>query len=172
MKFRFGITAVALVALLAWGCGYRLRGTGSSLPPAIKSVSVPVFKNSTARFELEVKLTRAVIDELSNRSRVRIAAEPGSADAVMEGECLSFAATPVGFTADGRPDKFNITVTASVTLKETAGGKVIFSNPSFKFIEEYEVAEGRSFEEAQAEAVDRIAPKFARSLVASLLEGF
>ncbi len=166
------LALTALAALLACSCGYRLRGTGTSLPPDIRSISVPVFKNSTGRYELDVKLTRAVIDELVDRGRVKIAATPQSADATLEGECVSFKATPVGFTTGGRPDRFNITVTASVRLREKVQGKVLFAQEAFKFIEEYEVPEGRSFEDVQAEAIDRIAPRFARSLITSLLEGF
>ncbi len=126
----------------------------------------------TGRYELEVKLTRAVIDELVGRGRISIAASPQSADATLEGECLSFKAVPTGFTSSGRPDKFNVTVTASVRLREKAEGRVLFAQEAFKFMEEYEVPEGRSFEDVQAEALDRLAPRFARSLVTSLLEGF
>lgn len=172
MRIAPRIAAAALAALMACGCGYKLRGTGSSLPPYIKSIAVPVFKNSTGRFELDVKLTRAVIDELVARGRVRMVAEPASADATLEGECTSFIAVPIGFAASGRADKFNVTVTASVVLREKVQGKIIYSNKSFKFIEEYDVPEGRSFEDVQSEAIDRLAPKFARSLIDSIMEGF
>ena len=64
----------------AAGCGYRLRGTGSSLPPRIRTMSVPMFKNQTTRFELDVKLTRAVINELVARSRITIGADPAQGE--------------------------------------------------------------------------------------------
>ena len=144
-------------------------GSGkSTLMHIIGCLDVP----TAGRYELDVKLTRAVIDELVDRGRVKIAATPQSADATLEGECVSFKAPPVGFTTGGRPDRFNITVTASVRLREKVQGKVLFAQEAFKFIEEYEVPEGRSFEDVQAEAIDRIAPRFARSLITSLLEGF
>jgi outer membrane lipopolysaccharide assembly protein LptE/RlpB len=159
-------------ALAAAGCGYRLRGTGSALPPGIRTVSVPVFKNLTTRYELDVKLTRAVIDELVARGKVDIGANPAAADAVLEGEITGFTASPIGFTGAGQADRYTVTVTAKVTLKERATAKTIFANPSFVYQQEYSVPPGSSFEAVQTEAIDKIAGKFARSLVVSILEGF
>lgn len=163
---------VLLVAVLAAGCGYRLRGTGSSLPPGIRTVSVPVFKNLTTRYELDVKLTRAVIDELVARGKVHVAADPAAADAVLEGEITGFTANPIGFTGAGQADRYSLAVTAKVTLKERATAKTLFTNPAFIYQQEYSVPPGSSFEAVQTEAIDKIAGKFARSLVVSILEGF
>jgi outer membrane lipopolysaccharide assembly protein LptE/RlpB len=159
-------------ALAAAGCGYRLRGTGSALPPGIRTVSVPVFKNLTTRYELDVKLTRAVIDELVARGKVALGADPAAADAVLEGEITGFTASPIGFTGAGQADRYTITVTAKVSLKERATAKTIFANPAFVYQQEYSVPPGSSFEAVQTEAIDKIAGKFARSLVVSILEGF
>ena len=166
------LLAVALAVISISSCGYRLRGTGSSLPPSIKTVSVPVFRNMTTRYELDVKLTRAVIDELVARGRVAVAADPSGADAVLEGVITSFSARPIGFSGQGQADRYNITVTASVALKDRSGETTLFSNPSFVFNQEYPVPVGRDFESVQSEAIDRIAERFARSLVVSILEGF
>ena len=166
------IALLAAALAVAAGCGYRLRGTGSSLPARIATMSVPMFKNRTTRFELDVKLTRAVIDELVARGRVSVAADPSAADAVLEGEITSFSATPIGFSGGNQADKYNITVTAKVTLKDRASAKALFTNPAFVYQQEYSVPPGTSFEAVQSEAIDRIAEKFARSLVVSILEGF
>lgn len=166
------VAVLSLWALSAAGCGYRLRGTGSSLPPNIKTVSVPVFRNMTTRYELDVKLTRAVIDEFVARGRVSIVGEGTGADAVLEGVVTSFSATPIGFSGQGQADRYNITVTASVTLKDRTGDKTLFSNPAFVYNQEYGVPAGRDFESMQTEAIDKIAERFARSLIVSIMEGF
>jgi outer membrane lipopolysaccharide assembly protein LptE/RlpB len=163
---------LASALLFAADCGYRLRGTGSSLPPQIKSVSIPMFKNLTTRFELDVKLTRAVISEFVSRGKVAVMTDPSRSDAVLEGEIVSFSATPIGFSGGNQADKYNITVTAKVTLKERTSAKPLFSNPAFVFQQEYDVPPGASFESLETEAIDKIAGKFARSLVVSILEGF
>jgi outer membrane lipopolysaccharide assembly protein LptE/RlpB len=165
------LLAAALVLALA-GCGYRLRGTGSSLPPAIRTISVPMFKNQTTRFELDVKLTQAVIDELVARGKVKLSSDRGAADAVLEGEIVGFTATPIGFSGGNQADTYNVVVTANVTLKARGQAAPLFSNPSFVYQQEYEVPQGSSFESVQTEAIDKIAGKFARSLVVSILEGF
>jgi outer membrane lipopolysaccharide assembly protein LptE/RlpB len=169
-------TAAALLAAAALaglaGCGYRLRGTGTSLPPHIKTLSVPMFKNLTTRYELDVKLTRAVINELVARGKVTLSSDPAAADAVLEGEITGFLATPIGFTAASQADRYNITVTAKVTLKDRASAQPLFANPAFVYQQEYDVPPGASFESVQTEALDKIAEKFARSLVVGLLEGF
>lgn len=165
------LAAAVLLALLG-GCGYRLRGTVSSLPPGIKTLSVPMFKNQTTRFELDVKLTRAVINELVSRGKVTLGTDPAAADAVLEGEITDFRATPIGFSGGNQADTYNVTVMAKVALKVRGQAKPLFSNPSFLYQQEYEVPPGSSFEEVQTEALDKIAEKFARSLVVSILEGF
>jgi outer membrane lipopolysaccharide assembly protein LptE/RlpB len=165
--------AVLLAVFLAWtGCGYRLRGTGSSLPSRIRTVSVPVFKNLTTRFELDVKLTRSVIAELVARGKVRIVSDPAAADAVLEGEITGFTAQPIGFGAGRQADRYNVTVTAKVALREKGAVEPLFADPSFVYQQEYEVPTGAGFESLQSEAIDKIADRFARSLVVSLLEGF
>jgi outer membrane lipopolysaccharide assembly protein LptE/RlpB len=153
-------------------CGYRLRGTGSFLPSHIKKMNIPMFKNLTTRFELDVKLTKKVIDEVVARGKVEISGDMASADAVLLGEISSFNVTPIAFSKQASADRYNITVVASITLRDLVNQKVIFSNPHFVYQGEYEVPQGTDFESVESEALDSIAEKFARSLVSTILEGF
>ena len=153
-------------------CGYHLRGTGSSLPPHIKVISVPMFANRTTRFELDLKLTQGVIDEMVARGKVEITDDAGGADAVLIGEILRFQANPIGFGEDATADRYSIAITAKVILRDVVQKKVIFSNPSFSYQGEYEVPQGADFESVETEAIDEMAAKFARSLVVAILEGF
>jgi len=155
-----------------WSCGYHLRGTGSSLPPHIQRISIPTFKNLTTRYQLDVKLTRKVIEEMIARGKVEVTSETNKADAVLNGEILSFQVNPIAFTGQASADRYNITIVARIVLRDVARGKIIFSNPSFIYQQEYEVPEGSDFESVETEAIDKIAEKFARSLVITILEGF
>jgi outer membrane lipopolysaccharide assembly protein LptE/RlpB len=166
------LIVLLFVCMLLVQCGYHLRGTGSFLPPHIKRVNVPMFKNLTTRFELDMKLTHSVIDELVARGKVEIAEDMQTADAVLIGEIVSFKATPIAFARDASADRYNIIVVTRITLKDLVTKKVIFSNPNFRYYEEYEVPEGLDFETVESEALDKIAEKFARSLVTNILEGF
>jgi len=160
------------MCLFSIQCGYHLRGTGSFLPAHIKKINIPMFKNLTTRFELDLKLTHSVIDEMVARGKVEITEDMQSADAVLIGEIVSFTATPIAFSREATADRYKITVVARITLKDMVNQKIIFSNPNFMYQDEYEVPEGTDFETVESEALDKIAEKFARSLVVNMLEGF
>ena len=160
------------VCLIALNCGYHLRGTGSSLPPHIKVISIPMFANQTTRFELDLKLTQEVIDELVARGKVEITGNMDAADAILIGEIIAFRATPIAFREGAAADRYNITVIAKIVLRDVVQKKVLYSNPSFIYQGEYEVPEGSEFESVESEAIDEMAEKFARSLVVAILEGF
>jgi outer membrane lipopolysaccharide assembly protein LptE/RlpB len=166
------ILILTSICLLFLQCGYHLRGTGSFLPPHIKRVNIPMFKNLTTRFELDLKLTHSVIDELVARGKVGIAEDTKSADAVLIGEIVSFQALPIAVSREASADRYNIIVVTRITLKDLVNQKIIFSNPNFRYLEVYEVPEGEDFETVESEALDKIAEKFARSLVTNILEGF
>ncbi len=153
-------------------CGYHLRGTGSSLPSHIQKIYVPMFVNSTSRFELDVKLTRSVIDELVARGKVEIIDDRESADAVLLGEITAFRVNPIAFSDTATADRYNITIVTKVTLRDLIQDQVFYSNPNFVYKKEYEVEEGVDFETAESEAIEEISGDFARSLVIMMLEGF
>jgi len=162
-----------LLALTLTGCGYRLRGTGGFLPSHIKTLAVPMFKNLTTRFQLDLKLTQAVIDEIVSRSKVSVVTDNSQTDALLIGEIQSFAAVPIGFTPGTTvADRFNIIVVAKIFLRDNIQKKVIFSNPAYVYQEEYEVPQGTDFESQESEALGKIAEKFARQLIVTILEGF
>jgi hypothetical protein len=103
---------------------------------------------------------------------VEITGNMESADAILIGEIISFRVIPIAFSKEATADRYNITVVAKIILKDLANQKIIFSNPNFQYLEEYEVPEGVDFETVESEALDKVAVKFARSLVSTILEGF
>ena len=166
------LVVCALLALSSGRCGYQLRGTGNFLPAHINTMSIPVFKNLTTRYELDIKLTGAVIEEMVARSKVSLVSDMAKADAVLEGEIVSYSASPIAFTGGGRPDRYNIRVTAKIVLTDRVNARTLFVNPAFTYIQEYEVPEGSDFEAEETAAIGQVAERFARSLVTTILEGF
>lgn len=166
------IVALLAAALMAVSCGYRLRGTGSYLPSHIQRISIPMFKNLTTRFELDLKLTQAVINEMTARAKVEVLSETGRGDAVLIGEVTSFRVNPIAFSGEAAADRYNITVTARIVLRDLVNKKVLFSNPSFVYVKEYEVPQGSDFESLETEAIGKVAEEFARTIVGNILEGF
>jgi ribosomal protein S25 len=166
------IAVLAAACVLAVQCGYHLRGTGTFLPPGIKTVSVPMFKNLSTRYDLDVTLTQGVIDELVARGKVEVVDDPANADAILAGEISAFSVNPIGFSSQNTADRYNVMVVAKIVLRDLKDERVIFSNPSYVYQEEYEVPQGTSYETWETEALSKIAEKFARSLISTLLEGF
>jgi len=163
---------LTLACLYLIHCSYHLRGTGSSLPSHIKKINIPMFRNLTTRFELDLKLTKSVIDELVSRGKVEVTASTERADAVLLGEIVSFTVNPIAFSGEATADRYNITIVAKIVLRDLVNQRTVFSNPSYVYKEEYEVPEGTDFESLETEAVNKVAEKFARSLVVTILEGF
>jgi len=166
------IATLAAACALSVQCGYHLRGTGTFLPPGIKTVSVPMFKNLSTRFGLDVTLTQGVINELVARGKVEVIDDAANADAILVGEISSFNVNPIGFSSQNTADRFNVMVVARIVLRDLKDERVLFANPSYIYQEEYEVPQGTSYETWETEALGKIAEKFARSLISTLLEGF
>ncbi|HTV55194.1 MAG TPA: LPS assembly lipoprotein LptE, partial [Terriglobia bacterium] len=80
-----GLAASALLVVLVQACGYRVAGRPNSLPPDIRTIAVPIFKNATPQFKIEQTFTSAVVRELINRTQFRVTTNPDGADAVLHG---------------------------------------------------------------------------------------
>jgi len=166
------IILLFLICFVFVQCGYHLRGTGSFLPDHIQKINIPMFKNQTTRFQLDLKLTQAVIDEIVARGKVEISGDPTAADAILVGEIISFEAVPIAFGVEATADRYNIIVVTKIVLRDLVNNKIIYSNPNHSYQYEYQVPEGADFESVESEALDKLAERFARSLVITMLEGF
>ncbi len=170
---------VAAVWLLALpGCGYSLAGRGSFLPPHIRSIGIPTFTNRTTVFNLETLLTEKVRSEFIGRGRYTILPQSTGVDALLTGEITSVALTPVSFTPTQQASRYTLTMVARIEFKDMESNTVIWDNPSLAFRQEYEAAGGtaatdpNAFFNQQANALDRVASDFARTIVSAILEAF
>jgi hypothetical protein len=165
--------AISLLgAVLAVGCGYRLAGQATAIPESIDSIAVPIFTNQTTKYRLEQRLTSAVVDELTSRTKYRVSSDPASAGAVLTGVVTGFIATPVIFSR-GAGSTFLVTVRLNVELKDSRTQKLLFQNRNYFFREEFEISRtSRDFLPEEGPALDRLANAFSRDLVSTILESF
>ncbi len=155
------------------GCGYGLVGRTSTLPPAIRVIRFQTLVNQTSRVGVEQRLSRGIARELASRGRFSVQAEAAGADADLTGAVIGFDLYPVAFDQAGRAREYQVRITARVSLKTTADEKVIWENPAYTFQENYAFStSAASYVDRENEAIDRVAERFAESLVSSLLEGF
>jgi hypothetical protein len=167
--------AVALTMALP-GCGYSLSGRGSFLPAYIKVIGVPMFVNSTTVFDVEKRITERVVSELIGRGKYTVKPDATGVDGLLTGEISSITLAPAAFTPDRQATRYALTLTARIEFKDMKANKVLWSNPSMQFREEFDittdVADPSAFFGQDTNALDRVATEFARSVVSAILESF
>jgi outer membrane lipopolysaccharide assembly protein LptE/RlpB len=171
---RFLVAAAFGLALGLAGCGYSLVGTSKGwLPESVRTVWVPAFVNDTSVVGLEQRLTSAVTRELSARRRLMPVASLEQADAILGGRVTGYSLQAVRFDAQGRALEYQAVVTARITLTERVSEKVLFDDPAFLFRQPYPVpVQSSTYFNPEMLALDVLAQPFARSVVATILEGF
>ena len=115
---------VALLCLGVAGCGiYRL---GSSLPPGVNSVYVPVFTNESGEPLIETECTSATAQEFQKDGSLELR-EESLADARLNVTVNKFEVEPIRYEQDstkaGR--EYRIKVTAAIVLTKTRPDQVI-----------------------------------------------
>lgn len=119
------LQAVALLCGLAatgGGCRYTV---GSSLPPGLRSVFVPVFDNATRVVGLEGEVTAAVISEFQSEGALRPAAEK-SADCTLRGKLVSYKRDKIRSGASGLAGVRDVTIRVELSLEQRSDGKALF----------------------------------------------
>ncbi len=176
MSFRRSALAalLSIAALLQLGCGYHTAGHAAQLPPDIKTIAVPSFKNETLTYRIDQMLTASVVREFTTRTRYHIVSDSSDdADATLRGTVLSTAVSPLTYdTNSGRAASVLVVVSMKVVMIDRQG-KVLYQNPAYLFREQYEVSQDlATFFEEDSPAFRRLSQDFARTLVSNVLEGF
>ncbi len=156
------------------GCGYSLVGRASNLPSDISEVYIRPLENRTQRSQVEQFLTSAIAQELVTRQRFQVVQSPANADAELSGAVTGFVVTPVTFDREGRATEYEISILSRLVLRRTGDDPVeLWSSDRFQFRENYKLdvsAEG--FFDLEDTAIEKLAGRFAETLVTTLLEGF
>lgn len=154
-------------------CGYSLVGRASTLPADLKVIHFETLANETSRVGVEQRVSRELARELATRGRFEVRADARGADAELAGAVTQFDLYPVAFDEQGRAKEYQVAVTARVALKRLPGEGIVWENPGYTFRENYTLPpSAASYADRENEAIDRVAERFAASLVSSLLEGF
>jgi hypothetical protein len=171
---------LAGVALLVSSCGYGLAGRNVSLPAHIRVIAVPPLTNRTAYPDLERVLTEALQKELSSRGKWKVVQDATGADvdAVVTGIVVSLTQTNKLFNEARQATRVEIAVVSSVEFKDLRdNNKMLWSSPSLVASDEYPITSGTAATDASSflrqnqDAYQRLATKFARTVVAAMLEG-
>jgi hypothetical protein len=165
---------LALAASVA--CGYSLAGRGTFLPPHIRVIGVPTFTNLTSVYDIERRITERVRSELIGRGKYRVEPSATGVDAVIAGEITAVSISGIAFNDQRQATRHQLLLTAKIEFRDVTNNKIIWSNPAMQFKDEYEItgtiSDPNAFFGQEANAMDRLALEFARSLVSAILEAF
>ncbi len=172
------VLVIVLTTFLA-SCGYTLAGRGSFLPDTIKVIGIPDFANATTFYQVEQVLTQKVRSEFIGRGKYKVLPQDTGVDAVLKGEITSIGISPSLFNDAQQATRYVITVTAKIEFRDVKTDKVLWQNPSLIFREDYDVATKATavtdptiFFGQEANALDRVATDFARTVASAILEAF
>jgi outer membrane lipopolysaccharide assembly protein LptE/RlpB len=177
------VVLVAVVLLAASGCGYHTVGSAAHLPETVHTLAVPIFKNKTQFYHTEVPMTQAVVRELTDRTRLKVAAEAtDGADATVTGTIVSESVQPLTYRTETTAvqagqttsvtSSFLVTINVNVLVTDR-DHRVLYQHSDYVFHEQFETTSDlTSFIEEDSPAVQRLSRDFAQALVSDILESF
>ena len=163
-----GFLVVFLAMFFLVGCvGYRL---GSTLPPDIKTVYVPLFKNATREPLVENDATSATIAELQKDGTLKVV-NAENADVILECTLTGVSLNPLRYNRSDvtKPNEYRLTLSASFTLKrirtqETLCEASVIGESTFPFF--------GNLVSAKQSATPRAAEDLAKRIVEKAIEAW
>src|SRR6516225_1030020 len=177
----FALGAALLAIVLESGCGYTLAGRGSFLPAYIHRIGIPLFVNTSSVFDLDRLVTERVRTEFIGRGKYTIVPDATGVDGLVTGTITAVFLTPVAFNTAQQATRYALIMSASVEFKDMQANKVLWSNPSMQYREEFALdpvnpntgqQDLSAFLGQNQNAKQRMANEFARALVSAILEAF
>ncbi len=160
---------VALLVTAVSGCGYSLRG---NLPGHIQTIAVPIFVNRTLEPAAQSVITRAVVEAFSTNGRLHLA-KVEDADAILEGEIISFAVDSIAFDRNANVRLYRLSVTLNLTMRDLRQNTVLFRQAHFSEKSDFRVQGAVSQTIAREEtALRQAAVDIARSVVSLAIDRF
>lgn len=161
-----------VIFLLLTGCGYHLSAT-SGLPPAVagKTAAIPIFANKSYRANVGAIMTGSLVDEFARRGGGGVVPEE-SADLLLTGTVLGYAASPVSYSAADTVKEYRAVMTVEATLTERDTRKVIWKGV-LSWGQDYPVSADVALQQNSEEAAIReISRQIALQLYQKISAGF
>lgn len=148
-----------LISLALSGC-FRYSFTGTSIPEDVNSVYIPFFadQSSSGVGNLSDRLNQALIDRFINQTRLQLANNRGSADAVLEGSIVNYTNQAFSVTGEEQANLNEVTISVRATFQYTNKEEAEWST-SFSGSDTYDTNENPIEGETNAaqEALSQIA---------------
>jgi len=161
--------ACLVLAVLVGGCGYSV---GGNLPPHVKTVAVPLFKNLTQQPAIESVITSAVVNAFVSGGKLKVVA-PERADSLLEGEVTSYTVDSIAFDPSINAQVFRLQVTLNVHFRDLRNHATLWRQEGIQERSDFRVAgqvsQTIAFEEGAAR---QAAVEIGRKIVSLALDRF
>ncbi len=111
-------------SLVLCSCSYY-SFSGARIP-GVSSISVPVFDDKSAEFQIQEKLTNSVIEGFMRDNTYRVR-DTGVSDSVLRGTITRTEDRPIALQADERAQEFEFYVYVTVVFEVKGRAKPVFS---------------------------------------------
>lgn len=120
---------VLLIAVALSGCGYAFTGSGSTLPPDVTRIHIPLVQNSSSEPGIARVLTESLRDSFDRYGAVTVVDTDAEADAVLYTKITRLIRSADTLQADNeRALQQQTTMVISSELKRKTG-EVLYRNP-------------------------------------------
>lgn len=142
---------IGLTVIILSSCSYKFNG--ASIPPEMKTVSVPFFENNAALVDPQLanNLTEAFRDRIRTQSKLSITQTGGQGK--FEGTIVDYDVKPISIQDNTRPvagaNRLTITVEVSYTNSVKGYEQQSFSKQPFSAFTDFSLA-GQPFAPQQA----------------------
>jgi hypothetical protein len=142
-----------IVFAMISGCGYSSK---SLISRNVNSIYIPIFDNTTFRRGLEFDLTKAVKDEIMNRTNLRIV-QKESADTILYGKITDVTENVLIQNNVDDIVESRLTVFVDIKLEDRRTGRALVEESGLFRSAEFVVNRGENLNSAAQEDIVRLA---------------
>jgi hypothetical protein len=164
MRIHIKIIWLLTCCLLLPNCGYRLVGTDkNTLPAHIKSISIPVFENSSSQPEIHRELTSMILRSFINDGRLKVT-KKDDADLLMTGDLTYYDIRTAAFSSRDLASDIIIELEVDIEVTDQVKNKIFLKQKiktqwdykSTSDISDTEIARLRALDDAYNELGTRL----------------
>lgn len=125
---------LALSALLAWGCGYRLLDAPAELPPDIE---IGMLENRSSSPGVERMLTDALHEEFARRGQLTPHYDDAAAGLVLQGVVREVSVRHTAYSTVGLALEDQVELVVDVSVRRRADGRVLWRRDNWRELERF-----------------------------------
>ena len=112
---------ISIIPLFSGCIYYSMAG---SIPPHIKSISIPMVENQTVEFGISEAVTDNLVNQFLENNILRLDKE-NSADSILKGKIIRVKDAPYTYTKEESVTKYRLTITIDLEWFDVINDKVI-----------------------------------------------